>query len=128
MHLTQKQIAEMLSMGHSVGVHTRTHISVAASKLNTQDFLYEIVEPKKFLEDTFSTQVVAFSYPFGEKQDCLQSAELIERTDIYKVAFTVEERLNNSSTSLFEVGRYSPRSQMSAADLKNRMDEIIKHI
>ena len=50
MHLKENQIKEMLEMGHSIGVHTRSHVSVASSNLSVDNFNKEIVYPKKFLE------------------------------------------------------------------------------
>ena len=77
-HLTKEKIKKMIKMGHYVGVHTHTHISVAPSKLTKKEFEKEIILPKKILEANFSTSVDSMSYPFGEKQDCLSSSELLK--------------------------------------------------
>ena len=44
----------MIEMGHTIGVHTHTHISVAATKLSEDDFYNEIIFPKKYLEKEFN--------------------------------------------------------------------------
>ena len=74
-HLTKEKITKMVEMGHSIGVHTHTHISIAPSKLTKKEFEKEIIFPKKILEKEFSIKVDSLSYPFGEKQDCFSSSE-----------------------------------------------------
>ncbi len=126
-HLDKSQISEMISMGHSIGSHTRSHISVAATELSKNDFEKEIVDPKFYLEETFNTPVKAFSYPFGGKSDCLSSAALLKKTRIYDMAFTVEPVINTQETSVFEVGRYQPRSTDTTKDLQMTLQGIIRN-
>ncbi len=125
MHLTKVQISEMLEMGHSIGTHTHTHISVGSSKLTDEEFNYEIIQPKHYLETSFGTKIDFFSYPFGGITDCLSSKELITKTNSYKLAFTVEEILNTKSTSSYELGRYMPMSHDSSELLYKKMNNII---
>jgi peptidoglycan/xylan/chitin deacetylase (PgdA/CDA1 family) len=125
MHLTKTQISEMLEMGHSIGTHTHTHISIGASKLTDQEFDYEIIQPKNILESSFGIKVDFLSYPFGGMVDCLSSKELIMKTNSYKLAFTVEEILNTKSTSSYELGRYMPMSNDSSELLYKKMNSII---
>lgn len=124
MHLDHDKVQNMLEMGHSIGVHTNSHISVAASDLSRKDFQSEIIEPKTYLENTFNTEVFSFSYPFGGKQDCLSTKALIDKTEIYDLAFTVEKIVNSKKTSPHELGRYMPMSTDSANDLKQILDKI----
>lgn len=126
MHLTKAQVKEMVDMGHSFGVHTRTHISVAASNLAQPEFNREIVEPQHYLEKEFSTNIDAFSYPFGAKKDCLSSGELLKQTSIYQTAYTVEEKVSYRDESPFEIGRYQPMSKMSAQDVIDKLNSIIQ--
>lgn len=123
-HLTEAQVREMLSMGHSIGVHSHTHISIAASDLSDEDFEREITEPRRYLSDTFGIEVDTLSYPFGEKQDCLKSGELLSRTGDYALAFTVETIVNKADTSPFELGRYMPMSTDDAPTLLGILEEI----
>lgn len=124
MHLTQNQIIKMLEMGHSIGTHTHSHISVAASTLSKKDFEKEIIAPKIYLEKNFQTKVIAFSYPFGERQDCLSTKVLISKTNEYSLAFTVDEKKNTQSTSCFEIGRYQLMSTDNSSFLLEKLKII----
>ncbi len=115
-HLTKKQIKEMAAMGHSIGAHTHTHLSVATSKLTPEYIEREIVTPRLKLEETAGIPVFAFSYPFGRKKDCLTTQDLISKTKDYKLAFTIERGVNTTETSPFELRRYS--EGISHADIE----------
>ncbi len=125
MHLTKKQISEMLKMGHSIGTHTYSHISIGSTPLNHDEFNQEIVEPKNHLQKYFGIQTDFMSYPFGGVHDCLSSKELIMKTDSYKLVFTVEEIFNTKFTSPFELGRYMPTSMDTSESLYNKMQSMI---
>ena len=125
-HLTSGKIKKMLKMGHFIGTHTHTHISVAANVLTEKDFKKEIIFPKNYLETNFNTSVYAFSYPFGERNDCLTTMELLKKTDAYKLAFTVKKILNTKRTSPFEIGRYQPMSTDTATKLNMILTSIVK--
>lgn len=124
-HLKKEQIIEMIEMGHTIGVHTHTHISVAATKLSKDDFYNEIIFPKNYLEKEFNTPVYSFSYPFGERKDYLSSMKLLNKTNEFKLAFTVEEILNYNNTPL-EIGRYQPHSNDNVITLEKTLSDIIK--
>ncbi|MFA6416209.1 MAG: polysaccharide deacetylase family protein [Candidatus Paceibacterota bacterium] len=68
MHLTSDAVREIITLGHSIGAHSRSHISVAATKLSASEFEKEINEPQEFLAKTFKIPVISMSYPFGEKK------------------------------------------------------------
>lgn len=125
MHLTKNQVFEMIEMGHSIGTHTHSHISVGSSNLKNEELNFEIIQPKNYIENTFKTKSDFMSYPFGKTIDCLSSKELIVKTDSYKLAFTVEEILNKKSTSPFELGRYMPTSSDTSDTLYKKMTSII---
>ena len=125
MHLTKEQISEMYEMGHSIGTHTHSHISVAGTKLSRDEFNQEIIEPKRYLEKTFRRKTDFMSYPFGSVDDCLSSKELIMKTNSYKLVFTVNEILNLKSTSPLELGRYMPSSGDTSDVLYKKMNSII---
>ena len=124
-HLNNEQIHEMLEMGHTIGVHTHTHISVAATSLSKKDFYKEMIFPKKYFETEFNIPINSFSYPFGAKKDCLSSIKLLKKTNEYKLAFTVEEIVNFQNSSPLELGRYEPNSNDDVITLKNILYEII---
>lgn len=124
MHLTFAQVQEMLSMGHSIGTHTRTHISIAASELSEAEFKKEIIAPRHYLEETFKTEVDSFSYPFGGKEDCLSARELLQKTSEYNLAFTVEPVRNTPHTNPLELGRCEPWPHHGASELKDMLDTM----
>jgi len=124
MHLTEQKIKKMIQMGHSIGVHTHTHISVGPSKLSKSEQYIELLKPKIILEEKFKTPVYSFSYPFGEHVDCLTHDELPEYLKKYKLIFTVDEILNTEHTSPYELGRYQPSSTDTTITLKEKLDQI----
>ena len=125
MHLTKNQVSEMIEMGHSIGTHTHSHISIGSSNLKNNELNFEIIQPKNYLETTFKIKSDFMSYPFGKIVDCLSSKELIVKTDSYKLAFTVEEILNKKSTSPYELGRYMPTSSDTSELLYKKMLSMI---
>lgn len=125
MHLTKEQISEILEMGHSIGTHTHSHISVGSSKHTDDEFNFEIIEPKNYLEKSFGIKIDFMSYPFGGVVDCLSSKDLIVKTNSYKLVFTVEEILNKKSTSPFELGRYMPTSSDTSELIYKKMNSMI---
>jgi len=127
MHLTQDQISKMTKMGHSVGPHSHTHISIASARLTEKDFVKEVINPKKILEDLFHVPVIAFSYPFGLRQDCLTQQELVNKKTEYKLAFTIEEAVNTKNTPSFELNRCSVeiRNRNNVKNLKNDLEKNI---
>ncbi len=123
-HLTNEQIKEMLEMGHSIGCHTHSHISVGTSKLNSEEFQFEMVQPKYKLESRFQTKITSFSYPFGETKDCLSTKKLLEQTSSYKFAFTVTPKINNSKTHPLALGRYELYSTDDTKKLKSLLQNL----
>jgi len=125
-HLREVQLKEMVKAGHSLGVHTRTHISVAATQLSGEDFIKEIIEPQEFLERTFNISVPYFSYPFGEKRDCLSTEKLLQKASIYKLAFAAENdaKLNTRETSPYQIWRLIPWGIEKDQPLKEKLDKI----
>lgn len=126
MHLTPGKVEKMIDMGHSIGAHSHSHISIAGSNLSTKDFNIEMIEPKRILEKMFNARVNAFSYPFGGKKDCLVSEKVTAKTYGYKLAFTVEKIINTRKTSPFELGRYQPRGSEDSISLQKKLEAIIK--
>ncbi len=125
-HLQKEQIKDMIEMGHTIGTHTHTHISVGAANLPNDDFYNEIIYPKNYLENEFNIPVTSFSYPFGQQNDVLSSNNLLKKTKEFQLAFTVEEILNNDSSSNLEIGRYQPKSTETILSLKKTLFDIIK--
>ncbi len=126
-HLNENKIKEIIKMGHSVGTHTHTHLSIGTSKLNSNDFKKEVVHPKKILEEKFNSKIFSFSYTFGEKQDCLPPSELLTYTKEYKLAFTVEGKKNNKNTSPLQLGRYMVKSKDTVKELSSNIEKIFNN-
>ena len=124
MHLTEYQIKKILDMGHSLGTHTHTHISVGPTKLSEENQKLELSEPKKILENKFNTSIKTFSYPFGEVDDCLTENGLSKYLKEYKLIFTVKEKMNTNNTSPYELGRYQPISTDTTKILQNKLKKI----
>ena len=126
MHLNENQIKEMIEMGHYLGAHTHSHISVAATELSSKDFIKEIIHPKNYLEKKFNTKVNSLSYPFGGKNDCLSTSELLKKTNEYNVAFTVEEIINTKITPPYALGRYQLTSTDNSLKLNNTIKKMLQ--
>lgn len=126
-HLDENKVRSIIKMGHTIGTHTHTHVSVAATRLNSNDFEKEVIYPKKFLEKKFGIEIFSFCYPFGEKQDWLSSSELLAKTNEYEIAFTIEEIKNTKNSSPLQLGRYSPRSTDNAEKLSSIIERIINN-
>lgn len=122
-HLTKEQVSEIVGMGHSIGTHSHTHVSVATANLSEEDFVKEVIAPKKYLEETFATTVDAFSYPFGGAQDRFTPTFLQESTQ-YRLAFTVDPIVNTPNNSPFEIGRYEPMPWDDAPTLKQNLAKL----
>ena len=83
------QVRISVDMGHKIGTHSHSHISIGSSKLSKPEFQIEMIKPKELLEKTFQTEVISMSYPFGERKDCYDSGKLLAKTKSYKFAFTI---------------------------------------
>jgi len=125
MHLTKDQISDMIQMGHSVGTHSHTHISLHGQNYPKNIFEKEIIYPKNYLESHFGTSVLSMSYPFGQPQDCFSSNDLKLMTNDYELCFTVNDILNSSNTSPLEIGRYLPLSSDTTSILDKKLRSIV---
>lgn len=125
MHLTKDNVSEILEMGHAIGTHTHSHISVGSSNLSNDEFFNELIEPKNYLDQTFGIKTDFLSYPFGSENDCLSSQQLILKTNAYKLAFTVKEIFNSKSISPLELGRYMPSSTDTPFSLYEKMKNMV---
>ena len=124
MHLTEEQVKEMLEMGHSIGPHSHSHISIAATDLDDESFGKEMIEPRRYLEEKFNVSVYGFSYPFGLEKDCFCHEGLLRRTSDYRLAFTIERIVNTRETHPLELGRY----MVTSRDDVNGLDRALKSI
>ncbi len=125
MHINKEGVHNLISMGHSIGTHSHTHISVAANKLNDKEFDTEIIRPRQYLEDTFRVPVTSISYPFGGHLDCFSEAELRPEETGYRYAFTVEKKLNTKTSSRYSIGRYMPLATDNAESIEKMLSMMI---
>jgi peptidoglycan/xylan/chitin deacetylase (PgdA/CDA1 family) len=125
MHLDASGIRKLLAMGHGIGAHSHTHLSVAASDLQDDAFETEIVQPRRYLEETFGVRVASMSYPFGGQNDCYTETELRPSESGYEYAFTVERKVNTPKTSRFALGRYMPTSTDSTESIAGMLARMV---
>ena len=124
MHLNEQQIAEMISMGHHIGAHSYSHPSIAASRLSGPDYQKEVVDPMLQLQRRFDISIPTMSYPFGGKKDCLELSMSERSEHSYSVVFTVDKKLNQSSTNPLDLGRYMPMSTDTASGVMSILARI----
>jgi peptidoglycan/xylan/chitin deacetylase (PgdA/CDA1 family) len=124
MHLTHEQIKEMLEMGHYVGAHTHTHISIPPT-IDTNYIEKELVFPTTIFKKIFNQKMYSFSYPYGDPNDCLSSKDLMNHTNQYKLAFTVENKFNTLITSPLELGRYEVQRSDTITTLNHKLHKIL---
>jgi peptidoglycan/xylan/chitin deacetylase (PgdA/CDA1 family) len=72
--LTLDQIREMMKYGAELGSHSVSHQALTARHGRTDEQYHkwlqvEIVDSKKFLEETFGVPCKTFAYPYGNKSD-----------------------------------------------------------
>ena len=125
-HLDENKVRNIIKMGHTIGTHSHTHLSIGVTKLNSDDLEKEIIHPKKFLEKKFGIEVFSFSYPFGETQDCLSPSALLTITKEYKLAFNLEEKKNTKNTSPLQLGRIMPTSKDTTEKLSATIEKIFQ--
>ncbi|HEY2573528.1 MAG TPA: polysaccharide deacetylase family protein, partial [Verrucomicrobiaceae bacterium] len=107
--MTLAQIKEMLANGGELGSHTISHQSLPKKAGKTegqyQEWLHdEIVESKKWLEETLGVPCRTLAYPFGNKND-----EIIQLAmDAgYEAAFTVNPQKISWDTPPGKLGRFT---------------------
>lgn len=104
--LNWDQIREMSGHGFSFGAHTVNHPVLAAIPIDEAE--REISESKKTIEEKIGKPVNTFAFPFGKRADYKpEIIPILERLH-FRCAVTTEAGINNYSTSLFELNRFSP--------------------
>jgi peptidoglycan/xylan/chitin deacetylase (PgdA/CDA1 family) len=125
MHMSEHEVKRLLAMGHRVGTHSHTHLSVAASDLNREDFYREIIKPRKILERLLGTHINTLAYPFGGRNDCFSESQLCPEQSGYDFAFTVDPKLNTEKTNQFSFGRYMPTSKDTIETINGVLSKMI---
>ena len=83
-YFSWNEVGEWLSVGHSVGLHTRTH--PYCSRLTDDEIEDEIVRPAEELRTQLNLGFLPFSYPFGDRIGAAKEDALLER-HIFDCAF-----------------------------------------
>jgi peptidoglycan/xylan/chitin deacetylase (PgdA/CDA1 family) len=78
-HLSLRQIMEMVDAGWEIGSHSKTHRSF--KQLTDQEAGKELKESKTWLEEMLQTQVNSFAYPLGTT--CIAHQNLVSRYYLY---------------------------------------------
>lgn len=100
-YLTLADIHEWIGMGHSIGLHTRSH--PRCSMLDEQQVETEIVQPAAEIRSRFPMTFLPFSYPFGDRLPAILEKNLFDR-DIVDCAFGIDG-FSPVGTSPFALGR-----------------------
>jgi peptidoglycan/xylan/chitin deacetylase (PgdA/CDA1 family) len=107
--MTIAQIKEMLANGAELGSHSISHQPLGMKKSRTDEqykqwLTEEIVDSKKWLEETFGIPCRTFAYPYGSKND-----EVVQLTmDAgYEAAVTVNPQKVTWETPNGKLGRFT---------------------
>lgn len=112
-YLNSAQIKEMLSNGHVIGNHTRSHPN--CSLLKEEELKFEIYDSVKSMGEMFNTNVLAFSFPFERSYGATEI--LIERfSDVKVLLGTLMKRTSNLKSPY-----YWERMNMETRNFKSRL-------
>lgn len=120
--MDEADVRNILSLGHTVGIHTASHAHVTDKCFNQEFIQTEIIEAKRDLEKISNGHVDSFAYPFGKKKD-----SLLEDENFSKLKAT---GLDNIFTTYFDgdarcrkdnLGRYLSQSQDSVHMLQSNL-------
>jgi peptidoglycan/xylan/chitin deacetylase (PgdA/CDA1 family) len=97
--MTAEDIASWARRGVTFGAHSRTHADL--TDLEPASAIDEITGSKNDLEEITGNAVTSFAYPFGKFNPAIES--VVESN--FTTAFTIEEGMNESTTSLTALNR-----------------------
>lgn len=80
-YMTKEQIAELTKAGHTVGLHSWDHTMV--TKYYDLDWVKQVIEPKKELEDIIGVPVEYWAYPNG----VYNHKSAVELSKYFKLSF-----------------------------------------
>lgn len=113
-HCNEKDIQDISAMGHSIGVHTHSHISFTNTIITDDMWYKEIVKPKSILEDVIQKPITSFAFPFGGTKQAfdfsLWEKKLLESG--FTVAFNTYKQYKGDKTfDPMWIERYAIQSQ-----------------
>ena len=97
--MSAEDIRKWTSRGVIFGAHTRNHVDLTS--VDSQSATSEIRESKAELERLTGRPVTSFAYPYGKRNDEVESVV----RDTYNIAFGIDEGVNDSSTPLTNLYR-----------------------
>lgn len=111
----------LISIGHSIGLHTASHISFKHSK-EEDLFKKEIIDPKKSLEEILNYEIKCFAYPFGKEDDILESNQYYSKFREVGFDYIFTTYYDNiPSLRPQNLGRYLTQSGDSLEDLESNL-------
>lgn len=115
--MSRQQIVELDNEGFEIFSHTVSHAML--TELDNGILEAELAKSKRILEDIVGHEVIGISYPYGAINDRIYKAT--NRAG-YKLAFTIEPRIIDSTTDNLKIGRFavSPRDNLAKFKLKVR--------
>ena len=97
--MSAEDIGKWASRGVIFGAHTRNHVDLTS--VESQSAASEIRDSKADLEQLTGTPVTSFAYPYGKRNDEVESVV----RDTYSIAFGIDEGVNDSTTPLTNLYR-----------------------
>ena len=115
--LTSAELKALHGHGMEIGGHTVSHPILA--KLDDQAAMDEINTNKTSLEQLLNTTIRYFAYPNGKLGEDyrLSQIELVKHCQ-YQAALSTEARMANSSSSIWQLPRFTPWDATQSFKLK----------
>jgi len=113
--LSWDEIKQMSKQKITFGAHTISH--PALSRTNGARLETEIVGSKSKIEEALDLPVLHFAYPFGQPSDVSDEAKKIVQRAGFSSAVTTVWGFNRPGDDLYDLKRFSPRSNAWDSDL-----------
>jgi CelD/BcsL family acetyltransferase involved in cellulose biosynthesis/peptidoglycan/xylan/chitin deacetylase (PgdA/CDA1 family) len=113
--LSWDEIKQMSKQKITFGAHTISH--PALSRTNSTRLETEIVGSKNQIEEALDLPVRHFAYPFGQPSDVSDEAKKIVQRAGFSSAVTTVWGFNRPGDDLYDLKRFSPRSNAWDSDL-----------
>jgi len=113
--LSWDEIKQMSKQKITFGAHTISH--PALSRTNGARLEAEIVGSKNKIEEALDLPVRHFAYPFGQPSDVSDEAKKIVQRAGFSSAVTTVWGFNRPGDDLYDLKRFSPRSNAWDSDL-----------
>jgi CelD/BcsL family acetyltransferase involved in cellulose biosynthesis/peptidoglycan/xylan/chitin deacetylase (PgdA/CDA1 family) len=113
--LSWDEIKQMSKQKITFGAHTISH--PALSRTNSTRLETEIMGSKNKIEEALDLPVRHFAYPFGQPSDVSDEAKKIVQRSGFSSAVTTVWGFNRPGDDLYDLKRFSPRSNAWDSDL-----------